>query len=46
MYIIYLEDLKTNKRFEHKEYSPYLFKKYIKKISNSKRVKLLSYICY
>ena len=46
MYTIYLEDIKTKKRFTHKEYSPYLFKKFMSKIAHSNKLKLLYYTCY
>lgn len=43
MYMIYVEDLKANRKFIHKENSPYLLKKFLKKIYHSKRYKLLFY---
>ncbi len=46
MYDIKLQNLTTGEYFVKTINSPYLFEKYVKKIKYSKKVRIVSYICY
>jgi hypothetical protein len=46
MYEVIFKDLKSDLEIKKTFNSPYLFKKFVKKVTYSKNLKLLSYMCY
>ena len=43
MYDVYFENLESHKKFVRRSLSPYLFRRYLKKVKYSKKIRLIGY---
>ena len=43
MYDVYFENLESHKKFVKRSLSPYFFRRYLKKVKYSKKVRLIGY---